>query len=132
VAVPKLYSLGAIVIDAAFYADCRLSKNALAQVLGTSRPTVWRYEGIAYYGIPEFKEDYPELPKELWKVKGCSRDREVPLTPYQSWVVSLVKACYTNLRKKSAVESFIKDNAYLFTKVNYQNRLMKIAKMTAA
>jgi hypothetical protein len=130
--VPQLYSLGGAAMDAAFYADCPLSKNALAQALNTSRPTIWRHEGIAYWKVPGFKEDYPELPKELWKAKGCSRDREVPLSPYQSWVVSLVKECYAHLRKKSAVESFILQNQYLFTRGNYQNQLAKLARMSAA
>lgn len=119
-------------MDAAFYADCPLSKNALAQVLKTSRPTIWRHEGIAYWKVPNFKEDYPELPRELWHEKKCSRDREVPLSPYQSWVVSLVKECYAHLRKKSAVESFIQQNQYLFTRGNYQNQLTKLARMSAA
>lgn len=129
---PKLYSLGAAITDSAFYADCRLSKNALAQALNSSRPTIWRHETIAYWKIPEFKEDYPELPKQLWKEKKCARDREVPLTPYQSWVISLVKASFDQLKKKSAVESFVKENAYLFTRANYHNQLAKLAKMLAA
>lgn len=129
---PKLYSLGVTIMDSAFYADCPLSKNALAQALNSSRPTIWRHEGIAYWKVPNFKEDYPELPRELWHEKKCSRDREVPLSPYQSWVVSLVKECYAHLRKKSAVESFIQQNQYLFTRGNYQNQLTKLARMSAA
>lgn len=130
--VPKLYSLGVAVVDSAFYADCPLSKNALAEALNTSRPTIWRHEGIAYWKVFEFKTDYPELPRELWLVKKCSRDREVPLSPYQSWVVSLVKGCYIHLRKKSAVEVFIKENPYVFTRGNYHNQLTKLARMSAA
>lgn len=125
--VPKLHSLGVAVMDSAFYADCPLSKNALAQALNTSRPTIWRYECIAYYSVPEFKDDYPTLPKELWGLKGCTRDREIPLSPYQTWTVSLVKACYVSLRKKSAVETFIATNQYLFTKASYHRNLMKLA-----
>lgn len=130
--IPRLYSLGAAVMDSAFYADCPLSKNALAQALKTSRPTIWRYENIAYWAIADFKEDYPKLPKELWETKGCSRDREVPLSPYQSWVVSVIKECYSHLRKKSAVEDFIKANSYLLSRRNYQSELTKLAKMATA
>ena len=119
-------------MDSAFYADCPLSKNALAIALTTSRPTIWRHENIAYWQVPDFKEDYPTLPKTLWLEKKCSRDREVPLSPYQSWTISLVKECYAHLRKKSAVEIFIKENAYLFTRGNYHAQLTKLARMTTA
>jgi len=125
--IPQKYSLGAVVVDSAFYADCPLSKNALSQALNTSRPTIWRHECIAYYSVPEFKEDYPSLPKELWGIKGCTRDREIPLSPYQIWVVSLIKTSYASLRKKSAVETFIAANQYLFTKASYHRNLMKLA-----
>ena len=82
--VPQLYSLGVIATDSAFFADCPLSKNALSKALNTSRPTIWRYEGIAYYSVQEFKEDYPQLPKELWLIKKSRHDLIVPLSPYQS------------------------------------------------
>ena len=114
-------------MDSAFYADCPLSKNALAKALDTSRPTIWRYECIAYYSIPEFKDDYPSLPKELWGIKGCTRDREIPLSPYQSWTLSLLKSCYAIFRKKSAVETFIDTNQYIFAKASYYRNLIKLA-----
>ena len=130
--VPQLYSLGKIAIDSAFYADCPLSKNALSKVLNKSRPTVWRYEGIAYYSVQEFKEDYPRLPKELWLVKKSKHDRTVLLSPYQSWVISIIKTCQSHLGKKSAVQQFVKENQYLFSKNNYHLHLAKLAKIATA
>ena len=129
---PTFYSLGAAAIDSAFYADSPLSKMVLSQCLCKSRPTIWRYENIAYYSVPDFKNDYPQLPKELWLIKKSKHDRTVPLSPYQCWVISLIKTCQTTLGKKTAVKEFIKNNQYLFTQSNYQICLAKLAKIATA
>lgn len=127
----KLFCLGQHLIHKAYIADCPHTKQLLSKVLKTSRPTIWRYEGIAYYCIPEFKDDYPELPKELWIERGSSRDRTVPLSPFQSWCISLISTAYKCLRKKDAVEQFIKTNPYLFTKNKYLFELEQLAKQQA-
>lgn len=129
---PTFYCLGAAAIDSAFYADSPMSKLVLSQCLTKSRPTIWRYENIAYYAIPDFKEDYPSIPKDLWLIKKSKHDRTVPLSPYQCWVISLIKTCQSVLKKKALVKEFIKNNQYLFTRNNYQVSLSKLANTVTA
>jgi lambda repressor-like predicted transcriptional regulator len=117
----KMYASGTRIMDSAIYADYPLPKALLAEALGTSHKTIWRYKRLAYQLIPAFREDTPVLPKEFTNKRG----REVLLSPYQIWIVSLIKASYTHLQRKSAVEFLIKSNPHLFTKATYQRYLFK-------
>jgi hypothetical protein len=120
-AVLKMYSSGTRIMNSAFYAENSLSKAMLARALGTSRRTIWRYKRLACRLIPSFREDSPTLLKDFTN----KHEREVLLSPYQIWVISLVKHSYAHLHRKSAVEFFIKSNPYLFTKTTYQRFLSK-------
>ena len=90
-----------------------------------------RLESIAFSHIPEFRQDYPEHPKEEWLLRKSKYDREVLLTPFQTWIVSLLKMCMEHLKKKTAVESFILANAYLFTHETFRKELQKLAQLSA-
>ena len=127
-AVLKMYSSGARIMNSAFYADNSLSKTMLAKALGTSRRTIWRHKRLACRLIPSFREDTSEQPKECTN----KREREVLLSPYQIWVISLVKLSYTHLRRKSAVELFLTSNPYLFTRSTYQRFLSKTSQKVIA
>ena len=129
--LPQFYSLAATVKASAFFADCPLSKTAIAHTLSTSRPTVKRLESIAFSHIPDFRQDYPEHPKAEWLMRKSKYNREVLLTPFQTWIVSLLKTCMEHLKKKTAVESFILANAYLFTHETFRKELQKLAQLSA-
>mgnify|MGYP001791875722 FL=1 len=121
----QLFSLGRYILDNALFADAPMTKQALAKWLKTSRPTISRYGGIVYYKFSEFRNDYPELDKSLWAKKGGSRDRNALLTPYQSWVISLIFTSYKCLRNEKAVGQFLDSNPYIFTKSKYHQELRK-------
>ncbi|MEO1186422.1 MAG: hypothetical protein AAFX46_17830 [Cyanobacteria bacterium J06636_27] len=129
--LPQFYSLAATVKASAFFADCPLSKTAIAHTLSTSRPSIKRLESIAFSHISEFRQDYPEYPKEEWLMRKSKYNREVLLTPFQTWIVSLLKKCMEHLGKKTAVESFILANAYLFTRETFRKELQKLAQLSA-
>lgn len=129
--LPQFYSLATTVKVSAFFADCPLSKTAIARTLTTSRPSIKRLESIAFAQIPDFRKDYPEYPKEEWLTRKSKYNREVLLTPFQTWIVSLLKKCMEHLGKKAAVESFIATNAYLFTRETYRKELQKLAHLSA-
>jgi hypothetical protein len=107
---PRLFNLGELTVAESLISDCSLSKQALSQILQTSRPTVWRYDELAYWQIPDYKQEYPELPKEQWLIKKQKRDRQVPLTPYQIWVISAIQICFKHYRKEAPVKDYIKAN----------------------
>lgn len=113
----------------AIYCDSSLTKTALASAFDVNRPSVWRYDKVTYYLVKDYREDYPELPNdiELIKKKGCKRDRCAPLTPYQSWVLSLIRACFVYFGKEARVKQFVEQNNYLFTKTKYNSQLQKLA-----
>lgn len=129
--LPQFYSLAVTVKASAFFADCPLSKTAIAQILSTSRPSIKRLESIAFSHIPEFRQDYPEYPKDEWLVRKSKYNREALLTPFQTWIVSLLKKCMEHLGKKTAVESFIVANTYLFTRETFRKELQKLAQLSA-
>ena len=129
--LPQFYSLAATVKASAFFADCPLSKTAIAHTLSTSRPSIKRLESIAFSHISEFRSCYPEYPKEEWLMRKSKYNREVLLTPFQTWIVSLLKMRMEHLKKKTAVESFILANAYLFTHETFRKELQKLAQLSA-
>ena len=124
---PRIFNLGEIIVAESLISDCSLSKQALSQILGTSRPTVWRYDEVVYWEVPDYKHEYPELPKEEWLIKKQKRDRQVPLTPYQIWVISAVQICFKHYRKEAPVKSYIRANSYVFSRARYKARLLKLA-----
>ena len=126
--LPRLYTLGDFIVAESLISDCSLSKQALSEILLTSRPTVWRYDEVAYWVVADYKHEYPELPKEEWLIKKQKRDRQVPLTPYQIWVVSAVQICFKHYRKEAPVKSYIRTNSYIFSRERYEARLLKLAR----
>ena len=122
--------VGQQIISQAIYADSSLTKTEVANVFAVKRPSIWRYDKLIYYIIKDYREDYPLLPNDLQLIKkrGCKRDRTVPLTSYQSWVLSLVRACFIQLGRASRVKEFIQSNPYLFTKDRYFYELKNLAK----
>lgn len=125
--VPRIFNLGETIVAESLISDCSLSKQALSEILGTSRPTVWRYDEVAYWEIPDYKHEYPELPKEEWLIKKQKRDRQVPLTPYQIWVISAIQICFKHYRKEAPVRNYIKANSYVFSRDRYLARLKQLA-----
>ncbi|NJM73027.1 MAG: hypothetical protein HC862_24385 [Scytonema sp. RU_4_4] len=97
---PSTVNLGQFLVGKALYADCHLTKKAIADALQIKSPSVWRYDKIAYYFVPEYQGDYPELPREQWLIKKSKHDRTIPLTPYQTWVLSLIRAAFVILKRR--------------------------------
>lgn len=124
---PRIFNLGEIIVAESLISDCSLSKQALSEILQTSRPTVWRYDEVAYWEVPDYKHEYPELPKEEWLVKKQKRDRQVPLSPYQIWVISGIQICFKHYRKEAPVKNYIKANSYVFSRARYEARLKQLA-----
>lgn len=127
----NIYCFGQQITNQAIYADSSLTKTELANVFAIKRPSIWRYDKLIYYIIKDYREDYPLLPNDLQLIKkrGCKRDRTVPLTTYQSWVLSLVRACFIQLGRTSRVKEFIKTNPYLFTKDKYLLQLKNLSEL---
>lgn len=125
----NIYCVGEFVMDRALYADFSLTKQAVANAFDMNRPSVWRYDKATFYLVKEYREDYPELPNdiELIKKKKCKRDRSVPLTPYQVWVLSLIRACFIYFGREARVKEFVQANGYLFSKAKYTAQLRKLA-----
>jgi len=128
---PRLFNLGEFTVAESLISDCSLSKQALSQILQTSRPTVWRYDELAYWEIPDYKQEYPELPKEQWLIKKQKRDRQVPLTPYQIWVISAIQICFKHYRKEAPVKDYIKTNSFVFSRARYESRIRQLAEAAA-
>ncbi len=124
---PRLFNLGEIIASDSVISDSSMSKQALSHILGTSRPTVWRYDNIAYWEIPDYKDEYPLLPKDQWLLKKSKHDREVPLTQYQAWVISGIQICFKFYKKEAPVRQYIKENPYVFTRARYEQRLRQLA-----
>ncbi|MEC4817838.1 MAG: hypothetical protein SAK29_31880 [Scytonema sp. PMC 1069.18] len=103
----------------ALYADCPLTKKAIADALQIKSPSVWRYDKTAYYFVRDYQQDYPELPKEQWLIKKSKHDRTIPLTPYQTWVISLIRTAFVILKKEKLVREYIQVNGYVFSKSKY-------------
>lgn len=129
---PRLFNLGEFTVAESLISDCSLSKQALSQILQTSRPTVWRYDELAYWEIPDYKQEYPELPKEQWLIKKQKRDRQVPLTPYQIWVISAIQICFKHYRKEAPVKDYIKTNSFVFSRARYESRIRQLAEAATA
>jgi hypothetical protein len=125
----NIYCVGQFLMDRALYADFSLTKQAVANAFDLNRPSVWRYDKVTFYLIKEYREDYPELPNDidLIRKKGCRYDRSVPLTPYQVWVLSLIRACFLYFGKKTRVKEFVETNGYLFSKAKYAEQMQKLA-----
>lgn len=125
----NIYCVGEFVMAQAIYADSSLTKKALADAFDLNRPSVWRYDKATFYLVKEYREDYPELPNdiELIRKKGCKRDRSVPLTPYQVWVLSLIRACFIYFGREARVKEFVQTNGYLFSRSKYITQLRKLA-----
>ncbi len=124
---PRLFNLGEIIASDSVISDSSMSKQALSRVLGVSRPTVWRYDNVAYWEISDYKQEYPELPKDQWLLKKSKHDREVPLTQYQVWVISAIQICFKFYKKEAPVRTYIKENPYVFTRARYEMRLRQLA-----
>lgn len=129
---PNLYKVGDFLLSQAIYADGRITKTSLAETFDLRYPSVWRYDKVAFYTIYDYREDYPELPKDQWLIRKSKRDRTVPLTPYQVWVLSLVRAAFTHFRRESLVKEYITQNSYVFSKSRYIAQLNKLAKAGVA
>ena len=128
---PRIFNLGEIIVAESLISDCSLSKQALSEILQTSRPTVWRYDEVAYWVVADYKLEYPELPKEEWLLKKQKRDRQVPLTPYQIWAISGIQICFKHYRKEAPVKNYIRTNSYVFSRARYEVRLLQLATAAA-
>jgi len=126
--LPRIFNLGEILVAQAVVADCPMTKEALGKALGTSRPSISRYSNVCYWEVPDFRLDYPELPKDQWLKRRSKHDRQVPLTPYQIWVVSAVQICFQTYHKEIPVREYIKANGYVFSRSRYESRLRQLAK----
>lgn len=129
---PKIFNLGEIIVAEALISDCPLTKQQLSEALNTTRPSIWRYDRIAYWNIEDYKQEYPLLPKDQWLIKKTQRDTEVPLTPYQVWVLAGIQICFKSLRKKDQVEQYVKSSGYVFSKSKYDSRIRQLIKAAQA
>ncbi|MEM7578288.1 MAG: hypothetical protein AAF316_00290 [Cyanobacteria bacterium P01_A01_bin.80] len=129
----QLYSLNEQILAGAIYLNFSTTKAQLSNLLETSRNTIKRYDKILFYTVEDYKKEYPPLPckteedKQVIRKKRCTRDRERPLSTYQSWVVSLLKTAYFALKSTERVKQFIEQNNYLFSKQSYVQILNKLA-----
>lgn len=126
--LPRVVNLGESIVSDSVIADCSMSKQALSKILGTSRPTIWRYDEVAYWEIQDYKESYPELPREQWLIRKSKRDRQTHLTPYQIWVISAIQICFKHYHKEALVKAYIRANGYVFGRARYEARLRQLAK----
>ena len=124
---PKLFNLAETLTCEALISDTSLSKQALGQCLGVSRPSIQRYDEIAYWEIQDYRESYPLLPKDQWFARKTKYDRTVPLNQYQIYVISMIQVAFKHLRKEAPIRAYIQQNSYLFTKSRYENRLRQLA-----
>lgn len=99
-------------LDEAFI-DFNPTKKDLAAVLQTSRTTVWKWDGIAYDLLKEYREDYPkrtlaEIVKPRKKYKDTKAfDTEAPLTIYQVWVLSKIQSLFIQLKREIRVKAYL-------------------------
>ncbi|MDF5715040.1 MAG: hypothetical protein PUP93_14445 [Rhizonema sp. NSF051] len=129
---PRIYNLGEIIVGDSLISDAPLSKEALSQILLTSRPTIKRYDEVCYWEIEDYRQQYPELPREQWLIKKQKRDRTVPLSPYQIWIISGIQICFKHYRKEQPVRNYIKEHQYIFCHSTYEKRLVQLAKAATA
>ena len=125
---PKLFNLAETLTCDALISDTSLPKQQLGHCLGVSRPTIQRYDEIAYWEIQDYRESYPLLPKDQWFAKRTKYDRTVPLSQYQIYVISMIQVAFRYQRKEKPIREYIQQNSYLFTKARYENRLRQLAK----
>ena len=125
---PKLFNFAETLSGEALISDTSLSKQALGSCLGVSRPSIQRYDEIAYWEIEDYRQSYPLLPKEQWLARKSKYDRTVPLTPYQIYVISMIRTAFQYLRKEAPIREYLQQNSYLFTKSRYENKLRQLAK----
>lgn len=123
---PRIYNLGEFLVTEGLVSEIPLTKQALSEALNTTRTTIWRYDRLAFWLIPDYKQEYPEIPRELRLAKKASRDVEVPLSPYQVWVLSAIQACFKALRTELRVREYIEKSTYVFSKAKYSSRMKNL------
>jgi len=124
---PKLFNLAETLSGEALISDTSLSKQALGCCLGVSRPSIQRYDEIAYWELEDYRQSYPLLPKEQWFARKTKYDRTVPLSPYQIYVISMIQVAFKYLRKEAPIREYMRQNSYIFTKQRYEMRLRQLA-----
>lgn len=114
-------------LDEAFI-DFNPTKKDLAAVLQTSRTTIWKWDGIAYDLLKEYREDYPkrtlaQIVKSPEKYKDPKAfDTEAPLTSYQAWVLSKVQSLFSQLKREIRVKAYLEARPEEFTKSRFDAR----------
>ncbi len=117
---PKLFNMAEFIQGETLISDAPLPKQQLGEALGVSRPSIQKYDKVAFWTIKPYREEYPLLSREETLKRKCSRDTTPPLTPYQIYMVSMIRALFKRLKNERAVKSYIRSNAYLFTCSNLQ------------
>ncbi|NEU76713.1 hypothetical protein PI95_030445 [Hassallia byssoidea VB512170] len=110
------------------FIDFNPTKKDLAAVLQTSRTTVWKWDGIAYDFLKEYREDYPKRslseivnPPEKYK-EPKAFDTEAALTQYQAWVISKVQSLFKQLKREVRVKAYIEARPDEFSKSRFDAR----------
>ena len=122
----QFFSLGALIEPESLYTDSALTKKEIAALATVSRQTVVKWDKIAFL-VAEYRQDYPLLGDAKFE-----RDRTVPLSPYQVWVISRVGALMSKLKDAKRVISYVQTTPQFFSKARYQAKCSQIYKETAA
>ncbi|MHC5761903.1 hypothetical protein [Nostoc sp.] len=115
----QAFSLGSSIEPDSIYVDFAVTKSELARLLDVTRPTVWKWDKIAYFALESYREAYP-IQTDKAKRQLCERDKEVPLSPYQVWVLSRIKSLMNSLRIATRVKAYIRGNPHHFSVSNFQ------------
>jgi hypothetical protein len=99
----------------------RISKSALAEVVGVSRSTLLAWENLAFWRLTEFRKAYPQ--------KDGIFLRESPLTAYQSWVIGKIGRLMSQLNSTELVRMALTENPHQFSKYRYQQAQKALQKL---
>lgn len=116
----KVFSLGALAEPESIYTDTSLTKKEIGQLMLVSRQTVVKWDKIASQ-VTEYRQDYPMKIDTKFE-----RDRTVPLSPYQVWVISRLGHMMLTLKDSKRVIDYVSANPQFFSKSRYQFKCSQI------
>ena len=121
----KTLSVRQAIDSDSLYSDAHLTKSEIALALKTSRPTICRLDKIAYLMVKTYRESYP-METDPIKRRKNSRQRTVPLTPYQIWVLSRVWVLMKAFKDATRIKVYINSNQNLFSLICYESKFNQV------
>lgn len=104
------------VIDSDLFVSHHCDKAMLGDFLGCNRDTIRRWENLAFWRVPQFRDSYP-------KAATGERDRTHPLNEYQCWVISRIARLMSHLKRSERVKTYIAQHPQEFSRYTYQKSL---------